>query len=455
MYREIVVTIQYFFVKANTYSLLNSHWMISESGANALKPQLISLLKGIEPKESTTLLPVSFIKAEHDDYSDAPEMDTNSQYINVLSIKNPLYKYDQVCGPAGTRTMMRVLKEWESNDNVIGVVLDFDCPGGQVSGLSEFSEFLSNYSKPIVSYTDGLLASAAYYAAASTNYIVMNDNADFSGSIGTMLTYVDFDGIYEEMGAVIKDIYSTGSPRKNEESRAMKNGSDALLIKNILDPARDKFVSAVKGFRKSIDESVFEGAIYPPNESKSLGLVDELGPIQKAFDKVVELSNKSKKSNSKSNTNMKTKSLPKVEAALGLDAPLALNENGSYLQEEQLDTIEGRLNTLETENSNLTTQLTEAQTAQTTAVDAVTAQLTEATNNLSAAEASVDTILANAGLPVTGTLSEKLTAINGKAEVFGKSDGSTHTTTKVDGSGSPKNDFVDQEAGHNKIANSL
>jgi protease-4 len=413
--------------------------MISEAGANALKPHLLSILQGKELKEVKSELPIVYMEHHEDEYSDVPEMNSTSQYINVLSIKTPLFKYDQMCGPSGTRSMMRVLKEWESNDNVIGVVLDIDCPGGQVSGLAEFSEFLANYSKPIVSYTDGLTASAAYYVAASSKYIVSNKNADFIGSIGTMLSYVDLDGIYEQMGAVIKDIYATGSTRKNEESRAMKDtNSEALLIKNILDPARDKFVADVKKFRSNIDESVFEGAIYVPEEALSLNLIDELGTLQTAFDKVIELSKAKKSSNQKPNTNMNTKSLPKLEAVLGLEASLALTDDGSYLNEGQLEAIEASLNTASETSANLQTQFDDANAKHQTALEAVIGQLTEAQTNATAMETSVDAIMENLGLQVAGTLTEKLTAINAKSIEVGKQDGASTTTPKIGAEGEEK-----------------
>lgn len=443
-------------MKANTYSLLNSHWMISEAGANSLKPHLLSLLQGKELKELKSELPIIYMEHHEDEYSDVPEMNSNSQYINVLSIKTPLFKYDQMCGPSGTRTMMRVLKEWESNDNVIGVVLDIDCPGGQVSGLAEFSEFLANYSKPIVAYTDGLMASAAYYVAASSKYIVSNKNADFIGSIGTMLSYVDLDGVYENMGAVIKDIYATGSTRKNEEARAMKdNNSDALLIKNILDPARDKFVADVKNFRSNIDESVFEGAIYVPDEAISLNLIDELGTLQTAFDKVIELSKAKKSSNQKSNTNMNTKSLPNVEAVLGLEASLALTDNGSYLNEEQLEAIEASLNDATENSAALQTQLDDATANHQTAIDAVNAQLTEATNDATATETSVDAIMGNLGLPVAGTLTEKLAAIDAKAKEVGAKDGAKHTTPRIGANGEGNNTTADLDIAGVSVADAL
>jgi protease-4 len=115
---------------------------------------------------------------------------------------------------------------------------------------------------------------------------------------------------------------------------------------------------------------------------------------------------------------------------LGLEAPLATTDNGSYLNQDQLDQVEARLDNLESENSTLQTSLTEATTAKTTAVESVQSQLTEATNSLTAVTASVDATLAEAGLPVEGTLTEKLTALNSYAAEKGAKDGAAHTNVK-------------------------
>lgn len=427
-------------MNSNLVSLLNSPWMITDLGASSLMPNLLSIVRGTEIHKVENKIPVVFNSIDDElQYEDIPEESSNSQYISVLSIKSPLFKYDQMCGPIGTRTMMRVLKEWEANNSIVGVVLDIDCPGGQVAGLSEFADFLYNYSKPIVSFTDGNQASAAQYVASACKYSFSHKFAEHLGSIGTMLKYIDLDGILKNQGAIIEDIYATGSTRKNEEQRKKDNeNSNELIIQNILNPAREQFVSDMKKFRPNIDESLFEGQIVRPEEAVSLGLIDEIGTLQSAFDKVIELSKANKKSNSKSNTNNMAKSLPRVEAVLGLDAPLASTDNGSYLNEEQLDTIENRLETMETENSNLQTQLDDANANHQTAIDAVNAQLTEATNNATAVDTSVNAIIENLGLSTEGSLTEKLAALNAKAETLGKADGAKPTKTKVDTGANPE-----------------
>jgi protease-4 len=450
-------------MKANTLSLLNSPWMITDAGKNSLYPELLSLLKGKESVKGENKIPAVFMSM-HDETEtiDIPETSSNSQYISVLSIKSPLFKYDQYCGPVGTRSMTRVLKEWEANDSIVGVVLDIDCPGGQVSGLAEFAKFINNYSKPIVAYTDGMVASAAFYvAAACKGGFIANEYSDFIGSIGTMLHYVDMDTYLREQGVTVEDIYATGSTRKNEEVRAMKkDGSQNLIVTKILDPYREQFVSDMNAYRPGMNSEVFDGAVYKPLQAIELGLLDQIGTLQDAFDKVIELSKATPQptnSNTNINTMSTTKKLPRVEAVLGLEGPLAISENGTFLNEEQLDTVEGQLETLETQNTSLTQQLAEATAAQASAVEAVQNQLTEATNGLTATEASVDATLAAAGLPVAGTLTEKLTALNTYATEQGAKDGAAHTKPVVDAAADTGKsfDFVDAEASHNQIANSI
>jgi protease-4 len=373
--------------------------------------------------------------------------------VVVVDFNQPVVKFDYGYW-LGTKTYAKILSALEKDDTVAGVVLNIDSGGGQVYGTPEFYDFIKNYSKPIVAYTDGYMCSGAYYIAAPTNRIFANKRSDAIGSIGAYATLIDTDGILEHFGAKVHTIYATKSTEKNSEYRdVMENSNYEPYIKNQLDPIVESFISDMKDARPNLNEDVFKGGTWTGEQALEMGLVDENGTIQDAINYVFELTIQA--NNQKSNTNMNTKSLPKVEAVLGLEAPLALSENGSYLNEEQLDTIEARFDAIETENSTLQTQLTDASTANATAVEALTNQLTDATANVTAMEASVDAIMENLGLPIAGTVTEKLTAINAKSVEVGGKDGAGVTTPKIGISAGGKNEFVDATASHNQIANNL
>lgn len=421
-------------MKTNIFSLLSSQWMITDNGVNALIPSLHSLLTRGKVEKVEMKHFVMHSMDDDEEYEDIPETSSSTQYITVLSMKTPLFKYDQMCGPIGYRTMSKMMKQWENNDNVIGVVLDIDSPGGQATGLAEFSKFINSYSKPVVAYTDGHLCSAAYYIAMSTDYVIANEDADFIGSIGTMIKIVNLDGVIEKEGGVVKNLYSDKSPRKNEESRALlENNDPSLMIQNILNPYADQFINDCKKYRPGIDESVFEGAIYRPIEAKNLKLVDSLGTLKDAFDKVVSLSNALKSSQSSINNlhTMSQKSLPLVEAALGLDAPLAVTENGSYLNVAQLDQLEQVLADSGAEKDRLTNELATANSNHASALTAAQEGQQTAENRLGTLEASLLAVLDAAGLEAQETAEANIAALQAYAEEKGGEAGADPTKTRT------------------------
>lgn len=437
--------------------------MIDDASATSLIPNLLTLLKGKKFPKVNSKLPVVYFDCDDDDFdendydndlNELEEMNVSSenQYVAVLPIKGTIFKYDQECGPKGTQTMITILNNWKNDSKISGVILDIDSGGGQASGTRELRELILNYPKPIVTYSNGNIGSAAYWLASASKYIVLNENADLTGSIGAMLKYVNLDGILINQGAVIEDLYAEGSPRKNEEVRALIDNKDtSVLIKNILNPLQGVFASDVKLSRPQLNDSVFEGAVYFPKEALAEKLVDQFGTMKTAFDKVISLSKSNKSNNSNSNT-MQTKQLPKLQAVLGLTAPLAITDNGSFLNAEQLDSLESRYAALESSEATLQTQLTEAQNN-----TELQGQLTTAQNAMTGVGTSVDAMLAEAGVTVsaTATVTEKLTALSAKVTEMAGKDGSDPTKVKVDPAAPKSESYVDATASHNQLANEM
>jgi protease-4 len=365
-----------------------------------------------------------------------------SASVVILNMKAPILKYtDYWNGIIGTQDWIKILTSLSNNPNVAGVVLDMDSGGGQVYGTPEFYDFISNYSKPIVTYTNGYLCSGAYYIAAATDKIIAHKRADHIGSIGGYTYFVDFDGVLEKFGAKVFEVYSTHSSEKNKASRDLFDGDESTYVKAILDPIVETFIDDMKAVRPQLNEKVFKGGTWNGSQSLDLGLIDANGTLEDAVTSVMELY----ESSNQSHINM-SKQLPTLEAVLGLDAPLASTDNGSYLNEEQLDSIEATLTENATTISGLQSQLTAAQ--DTTALDA-------ATNELTTVEQTVDATLNSMGVTPTGTLSEKMTALNAKSvELANRKPAAAPTATTVNTQ--EKEDFaIDAEADHNKIANQL
>ncbi|WP_289659488.1 S49 family peptidase [Flavobacterium panacagri] len=413
----------------NLHSLLNGRWFIHEPFGQSLLPSLNTILKGnsikinkedIKPESFVIQLGKSPVVA-----SAFSNSDNNNDYVLVMDLKNPIYKYSQECGPQGTKSKMNILERYRNDPYCKGVVLDIDSGGGQVSGTPEFYDYIREYNKPVVSYTDGLMCSAAYYIGSASDYLVANKRADHIGSIGTMIYFIDFTGWYEKEGAKVITEYATKSTEKNRDFEELVKGNSEPYIKNQLDPITEDFINDIKAVRSKVNEEVFTGKTYSSTDALSVGLIDEIGTLQTAIDKVFELAKKT--SNQNSNTNM-SKQLVNVQAVLGLDAPLAsTEEKGSYLNAEQLDALEKGLADKDAANAKLQTQLDEAN-ANTVLKD----QLQASKETVTAIESSIDAMLTSAGLDVNGTLTEKTIELSAKVMEMGNADGSKPTNVKVD-----------------------
>lgn len=433
----------------NLSSIFASPFYINKEYAQSLLPVLYSSIilgkASVKTEKEKELAVVSQSASAPNDASGV-----NATTVVILSIKVPIQKYSTY-EFLGTKSFMSILDYYKNDPTIAGVVLDIDSGGGQVYGTGEFYDYLTAYPKPTVAYTDGYMCSAAYYIGNACQYIVANKRADHIGSIGAYTTIVDFTGIYEKYGAKVHEFYATESTGKNSDYReVVDNANYAPYIKNVLDPIVATFHTDMKATRPQLNEAVFDGSTWNGTQALEMGLIDEVGTLQTAIDKVYSLATLNDNTNQNKNKKM-SKQLPKIQVVLGLAAALASTDNGSYLNEEQLDLIEAKIDGLETTNADLQTQLEAAKNDTT-----LKTELATATGTITNLETSVDAMLVEAGLTATGTITEKVTALTAKVTEMSNKDGAPPTKPKIQGSGTEeKTSYVDANAGHNKLANEM
>lgn len=211
--------------------------------------------------------------------------------IVVIPIQGAVLKNDY-CGTIGTKSMSQLAILAADNPNVKGILLYIDSPGGAAFGTAEASTTLYNISRklPIVTYCDNMMASAAMWLGSSSNHIIANKN-DFTliGSIGTYMM-IELRGANDP---VIHTIYADASTQKNEEVRAIMADPNAtdLLRQNIINPLNDTFLSAMARNRygRINKELTSTGKTFQGKDAVKNGLVDALGTVQDAIDKINEL----------------------------------------------------------------------------------------------------------------------------------------------------------------------
>lgn len=181
------------------------------------------------------------------------------------------------------------------NENVKGVLLRVDSPGGEVIASDDLYRKITEVSqeKPVVVYSEGLLASGAYYIAMGADYIVVNE-FNLSGSIGVFIEFYNYDGLYEKLGIDIKRITnSNGTYKLNEQIfDDTPDEVDQNIVKS-LDVVYDRFVNIIveeRGLSEiALRDSLAKGQVYDAYTALDNNLVDEIGTESDAFEKLLDL----------------------------------------------------------------------------------------------------------------------------------------------------------------------
>lgn len=159
------------------------------------------------------------------------------------------------------------------------IVQHVDSGGGQaynmISSAKELRNLVDEYGAKLVTYNDGLMASAAYGVGSVSHEVYAHPDAE-TGSVGVVISLTDYSAMYKEMG--IKRIWITAGEGKvpyNEDG----SFSQSFLsnLKEKVDSLYERFTSHVSGYRNITQESMktLGATVYSTDKAVEVGLVDK------------------------------------------------------------------------------------------------------------------------------------------------------------------------------------
>jgi signal peptide peptidase SppA len=163
----------------------------------------------------------------------------------------------QISGGASTQLIERDIREALNNSEVDQIILYIDSPGGTVDGTFELANFIfeNRGKKPIISYTDGMMHSAAYAIGAASDRIYISGDTAALGSIGVVTAHEDISKYEERMGIKTTEIYAGKYKRIASEYSPLSIEGFAT-IKERIDYLYSIFVNTVAKFRGVSAEEV-------------------------------------------------------------------------------------------------------------------------------------------------------------------------------------------------------
>lgn len=187
--------------------------------------------------------------------------------------------------------VIRDLRKLQENDDVKAVVLRINSPGGSAFASEQIWHAVKELKskKPVIVSMSDYAASGGYYIASIADTIVAEPTT-LTGSIGIFGMLPNAKGLSEKVG-ITYDVVKTNRFADFGNLMRPLNSEEQALLQMRIARGYDLFVSRCaegRGMTKEAIGKVAEGRVWTGEMAKELGLVDELGGIDKALNIAVK-----------------------------------------------------------------------------------------------------------------------------------------------------------------------
>lgn len=176
--------------------------------------------------------------------------------------------------------------------DIRGVIVRINSPGGGVAPSQEIYSELRRLArkKPVVASMGSVAASGGYYIACAAESIVANPGT-ITGSIGVKAQLADFRQLMDKIG--IQDETITSGPYKDAGSPTHPlTPEEKAYFQALVDDLYEQFVHDVAEGREMDVEQVrkyADGRAYTGRQAKEFELVDYLGGMSQAIERIQTL----------------------------------------------------------------------------------------------------------------------------------------------------------------------
>ena len=191
--------------------------------------------------------------------------------------------------------MLKTIKKIYKNDKVKAVVFRVNSPGGSADASEQIwhaIKMLQDKGIPVVVSMGDYAASGGYYISCNADYIYAEPTT-LTGSIGIFGTVPNINKLREKVGLDVDGVSTNKHSALNTNAiyKGM-NPQETALMQNMVERGYDLFTKRCADGRDMSQDAIKrigEGRVWLGKDALEIGLVDELGNINDAVKKAVEL----------------------------------------------------------------------------------------------------------------------------------------------------------------------
>ena len=215
--------------------------------------------------------------------------------IAVIVARGTIVNGVQPPGTIGGDSTSRLIREAHENENVKAIVLRVDSGGGGVFASEQIrQELLAAKEKGIkyIASMGNVAASGGYWISANADEIWASHNT-ITGSIGIFGIVPTFDRALNEIGINNDGVKTSKLDLSGDPTRPLSEGF-SKIIQSSIEHGYKRFISLVGESRNmSLEDvdSIAQGRVWAGSKALELGLIDNIGNLESAIERVAELAN--------------------------------------------------------------------------------------------------------------------------------------------------------------------
>ena len=253
------------------------------------KDEVISYLKQLSGRDENDKLNSLFIEDMINVKKNVPKDKSG----NVIAV---YYAYGEIDGGSSSasseegidsKKVIKDLRKLKDDEDVKAVVLRVNSPGGSAYGSEQIWYAVSELKKekPVIVSMGDYAASGGYYISCNADTIVAEPTT-LTGSIGIFGMFPNAKGLTDKIGVNFDVVKTNKYADFGMLTRPMNDGEKGLM-QMYVNNGYDLFLTRCsdgRGISKEDLDKIAQGRVWTGSKAKELGLVDELGGLDKALD---------------------------------------------------------------------------------------------------------------------------------------------------------------------------
>ena len=272
--------------------LLNfQFWSGSEESLHAY---LASVQKAFDAG-MTNRAKASLDEDDDDDDDRTPRLFSKQGDIGVITIAGPLNNTDSwinefICA-TGYPEIRAALVHAAKREDIKAIVLDVKSGGGAVSGVTDTADLVAMIDarvKPVHTFSDGMIASAAYWLGSSARTLDIGKVTE-TGSLGVLTVHQDLSKMFSERGVTLTVLragkfkalgnsYEPLSERAREEIQGHLDQMYTLFLQHVADARGVSYEVA--------DQKMGQGRVFVGQAAVDVGLADSVTSFDALLSKI-------------------------------------------------------------------------------------------------------------------------------------------------------------------------